>query len=150
MNNEQKTSTLNDIQLLTASEDISLASTSILENTLQIFLPFKRIDLTEVHKKFTKNHQILEIKTDNLLNVYVRGRLLGQIHKDILEVLMTQKKYFSMNGKNFKVKTTAYEITKKLNKNLGKKKYIIQKIKEISDCTIEIYHTVTNMSLIHK
>ena len=70
--------------------------------------------------------------------VYIRGRLLGQIHKDILEVLMFQKKYFSMNGKNFKIKTTAYEISKKLNKNLGKKKYIVDKIKEIGDCTIEL------------
>lgn len=133
-----QTSTLNDIQLLTASEDISRATTSILENTLQIFLPFKRIDKTEIHKKFMKNNQILEIETQHLEKVFIRGRLLGQIHKDILEVLMFQKKYFSMNGKNFKIKTTAYEITKKLNKNLGKKKYIIDKIKEIADCTIEL------------
>ncbi|MCT7604583.1 hypothetical protein N5U17_10085 [Aliarcobacter butzleri] len=137
-NKQENSSTLNDIQLLTASEDISKATTSILENTLQIFLPFKRIDKTEIYKKFMKNNQILEIETNHLEKVFVRGRLLGQIHKDILEVLMFQKKYFSMNGKNFKIKTTAYEISKKLNKNLGKKKYILDKIKEISDCSIEL------------
>lgn len=132
------TSTLNEIQLLTASDDISKATTSILENTIQIFLPFKRIDKTDIYKKFIKNNQILEIETQHLEKVFVRGRLLGQLHKDILEVLMFQKKYFSMNGKNFKIKTTAYEITKKLNKNLGKKKFLIEKIKEIADCTIEL------------
>ncbi len=138
MINQDSSSTLNEIQLLTATEDISRATTSILENTLQIFLPFKRIDKTEIYKKFMKNNQILEIKTQHLEKVFVRGRLLGQIHKDILEVLMFQKKYFSMNGKNFKIKTTAYEISKKLGKNLGKKKYILDKIKEIMDCSIEM------------
>ncbi len=130
--------TLNDIQLITASDDISRATTSILENTLQIFLPFKRIDKTDIFKKFIQNNQILEIETQHLEKVFIRGRLLGQLHKDILEVLMFQKKYFSMSGKNFKIKTTAYEITKKLGKNIGKKEYILEKIKEISDCSIEL------------
>lgn len=78
-----------------------------------------------------KNNQILEIETNHLEKVFVRGRLLGQIHKDILEVLMFQKKYFSMNGKNFKIKTTAYEISKKLNKNLGKRNIFLTKSKKL-------------------
>lgn len=123
--------------------NLDRACTSVLENSLSIFLPFKRIDKSNIHKKFLENNQVIEIKNDVFEKVEIRDRLLGQTHKDILECLLTMKKIFDKDDAQFKIQTTAYEITKLLNKNIGKKKWILEKIKEIKGCNINIYNQST-------
>jgi hypothetical protein len=46
---------------------------------------------------------------------------------------------YSKKREQFKVETTAYELTKKLKRNLGKKKWVIEKLKELSGCTVNLY-----------
>ena len=122
-------------------ERINRTCSTAIENTTAIFLPFRRIDKSLIYKRFIENNQVLEIVNNQDYRVEVRGRLVGQIHKDLLEVLLTCPKIFSKKTKQFKVKTTAYQITKKLKKNRGNKKLIIQRLKEIAEAKINIYFT---------
>lgn len=122
-----------------SAENIDRACSTVIENSISIFLPFKRLDKTDIHKKFISNNQILEIDNNLFDKVEIRGRLLGQGHKDILEALLTSSKIFIEDTRQFKINTTAYEITKRLGRNIGKKKWIIQQLKEIAEARINIY-----------
>ena len=139
MNETEEKQQLETIKFLTSIENIDRATSTVLENSISIFLPFKRIDKTDIYKKFMKNNQILELNNNLFDKVEIRGRLLGQGHKDILEILLSSQKIYSKKDKRFKIKITAYELTKKLGRNLGKKKWIIQQLKEISESRINIY-----------
>jgi len=133
---------LNNLSLekfYSSAENIDRACSTVIENSISIFLPFKRLDKTDIHKKFISNNQILEIDNNLFDKVEIRGRLLGQGHKDILEALLTSSKIFIEDTRQFKINTTAYEITKRLGRNIGKKKWIIQQLKEIAEARINIY-----------
>jgi hypothetical protein len=126
-------------EYLKSIENIDRATSSVVENVIAIFLPFKRIDKTHIYRKFIENGQVLEIENGLFDKVEIRGRLLGQGHKDILEALLTLPKTYSKKDKNFRIRTTAYELTKRLGRNIGKKKWVIDRLKEIADCRINIY-----------
>lgn len=138
--NENEKNKLETIKFLTAVEHIDRATSTVIENSVSIFLPFKRIDKTDVFNKvFIPNNQILEIHNNLFDKVEIRGRLLGQHHKDILEVLLSSPKIYSKKEKRFKIKITAWELSKRLGRNLGKKQWIVQQLKEIAECRINIY-----------
>lgn len=138
--NEDEKQKLETIKFLTAIENIDRATSTVIENNISIFLPFKRIDKTDVYKNvFIPNNQTLQIHNDLFDRVEIRGRLLGQGHKDILEVLLSSTKIYSRKEKRFKIKETATSLTKRLGRNKGKKKWIIQQLKEIAECRINIY-----------
>lgn len=126
-------------QFYSSSENIDRACSTVIENSISIFLPFKRIDKTDIYKQFIKDNQILEIENNLFDKVEIRGRLLGQGHKDILEALLTTDKTFVKATRQFKINTTAYELTKRLGRNIGKKQWIIQQLKEIAESRINIY-----------
>jgi len=119
--------------------NIDRATSTVLENSVSIFLPMTRIDKSNIYKKFIANNQVLEIENDLLVRVEIRDRLLGQSHKDLLEVLLTLPRVYSKTTEQFRVETTAYELTKKLKRNLGKKQWVIEKLKELSGSTINLY-----------
>lgn len=138
--NEDEKQELETIKFLTAIENIDRATSTVIENSISIFLPFKRIDKTDIYNKvFIPNNQILEIQNDLFDRVEIRGRLLGQGHKDILEVLLSSPKIYSKKEKRFKIKTTAWDITKRLGRNKGKKKWLLQQLDEIAECRIKIF-----------
>lgn len=142
---EDETQQLETIKFLTAVENIDRATSTVIENSISIFLPFKRIDKTDIYNKvFIPNNQILEIKNDLFDKVEIRGRLLGQGHKDILEILLSSPKIYSKKEKRFKTKITAWELTKRLGRNKGKKQWIIQQLDEIAECRIKIYFKNAN------
>lgn len=126
-------------QFYSSAENIDRACSTVIENSISIFLPFKRLDKTDIHRRFISNNQILEIDNNLFDKVEIRGRLLGQGHKDILEALLTSSKIFIEDTRQFKINTTAYEITKRLGRNIGKKKWLIQQLKEIAEARINIY-----------
>lgn len=133
---------MNDLTLMqfyNSAENIDRACSSLIENSISVFLPFKRIDKTDIYRQFISNNQILEIENNLFDKVEIRGRLLGQGHKDILEILLTTRKIFKKDTRQFKIETTAYNLTKRLGRNLGKKKWIIQQLNEIAECRINIY-----------
>lgn len=120
--------------------NIDRASSSIIENTISIFLPFKRLDLTTVNTIFKNNDNKLVIDNHLFESVEIRNRLLGQHHKDILEVLMTQKKIFEEDTMEFRIETTSYKILDLMNKSAGNKKWLLEKIIELKDCNINIIY----------
>lgn len=119
--------------------NIDRACSTVIENSLAIFLPHKRLDKTNIYKEFINNNQLLELESDFFEKVEIRGRLLGQLHKDILEMLLTSEKTFNVEKQLFKVKITAYELLKKLGLSTGNKVWLIKKIKEIAECRIDLY-----------
>lgn len=137
MNNHKEI--LDNIKFLTSVENIDKATSTVLENSLLIFLPFKRIDKTEIHKKFLDNNQMIEVSTHLFERVEIRGRLLGQGHKDILEALLSMPKEFDSKKNRFNIITTAYQLIKVLDRNKGNKKWILQRLKEISECRVNLY-----------
>jgi len=144
LNKQIQKQILEDIKFLSKIENIDKATSTVIENSISIFLPFKRLDKTDIQKKFYENNQVLEI-TNNLFDkVEIRGRLLGQGHKDILEVLLTSPKIYSKKEKRFKIKETATKLTKRLGRNIGKKQWLIQQLKEIAECRINIYFKDAN------
>lgn len=148
MTNNNNNEVLTEIQLLSAIPNIERANSTFIENSLAIFLPFKRLDKTDVQKKFFANNQILEVENNIFEKVEIRGRLLGQSHKDIMEILLSKDKKYSRKTRSFNITTTAYELTKKLGKNIGNKKWLIQQLKEIAECRINIYFKDENDKLV--
>jgi len=127
-------------------ENIDRACSTVIENSITVFLPFKRIDKTDIYKKFKKNNNVIDIENNFFKKVECKGRLLGQTHKDILEILLSMSEHttYSKDTARFKITTTAYELTKKLKRNRGKKQWIIKKIDEIAECRIKIFYTTLN------
>ncbi len=139
MSNEKPSSFVDIKKYAKNLPNIDRATSTVLENSVSIFLPMTRIDKSNIYKKFISNNQVLEIENDLLVRVEIRDRLLGQSHKDLLEVLLTLPRVYSKTTEQFRVETTAYELTKKLKRNLGKKQWVIEKLKELSGSTINLY-----------
>ena len=149
MNNQNSTNTnqLTLKEFFSSVENIDRACSTVIENSIAIFLPHKRLDKTDIQKKFYANNQILEIESDLFEKVEIRGRLLGQQHKDILEVLLSSQIIYDKAYKRFKTKLTAYNILKRLKKDPSNKKWLIQKLDEIAECRIKIHFNDENNDL---
>lgn len=131
--------TLSIMEFIDSAPNINRACSSLLENSSSIFLPIKRIDNSDVAKRFFKNNQVLEIEHNLFGKLEVRARLLGQIHKDILEVLLTGEKRFNKNDRRFSVEMSAYQILKRLGVTTSNKKWLSEKINEIAECRIRVF-----------
>jgi hypothetical protein len=125
---------------LDAVPNINRAVTSILENSIAIFLPYKRIDKSNAFIKFENNDRTLAIKNDVFEQVEVKGRLLGQIHKDVLEAILSTKKTFDPDDTYFKVRTTAYKLLQKMHRDTSGKKWLLKQIEHISQSRVKIYY----------
>ncbi|ADR35337.1 hypothetical protein Sulku_2687 (plasmid) [Sulfuricurvum kujiense DSM 16994] len=136
---ENKDLSLSVLEFVSSAPNINRACSSLLENATSIFLPFKRIENSDVSKRFLKNNQVLEIDHDlfgQTGRMQIRGRLLGQIHKDILEVLLTGEKVFNKNDRKFSVEMSAYQILKRLGVTTSNKEWLSSKINEIAECRL--------------
>ena len=127
-----------------AIPNIDRACSSVIENSISIFLPLTRIDKSKIYKKFISNNQTLEIDNELFEKVEIKGRLLGQIHKDVLESLLTLPKIYSKNTAQFKIKTTAYKLLQQMQRNTSDKKWLIQKLDEIKECGIKLFYKNAN------
>lgn len=126
-----------------SAPNIARAVTSVLENSVSIFLPYKRVDLSKVHATFIENDRTLEIKNELFEKVEIKGRLLGQIHKDVLEAILSTKKTFDPEDTYFKVRTTAYKLLQKMHKDTSDKQWLLKQIEHISQSRVKIYYTDT-------
>ena len=138
MNDEIKKQKLILEEFYSSVENIDRACSTVIENSIAIFLPHKRLDKTDTQKKFYENNQTLEIESDLFEKVEIKGRLLGQQHKDILEVLLSNQLIYDVEYRRFKVKLSAYSILKRLKKSTTNKKWLLQKLNEIAECRIII------------
>ncbi len=125
-------------EFLSSIPNVSRACSTILENSMGIFLPHTRLDKSNVLHELFENNQTLTLKSDIYEKVEIKGRLLCQTHKDILEVLLTSKKFWMKDIKAFRVEISAYQIFKKLGKSSGNKKWLEQKLDEIAECRIKM------------
>ena len=135
--------TLTNNEFLSVVPEIDRACTTVIENIISIFVPHKRIDKSLIQKEFDDNNRVLVIENTVFDKVEIRGRLLGQTHKDILEVLLTSDKTYSKETKQFKIKTTSYAILKKLGKDTSNRKWLIKKIEEIAECRVKLFFKET-------
>ncbi len=117
---------------------VDRACSTVLENSMGIFLPHKRLDISKVQETFYENNQTLTLQSELYDKVEIKGRLLCQTHKDILEVLLTSKKIWLEETRNFRVDISAYKILQKLGKSSGNKKWLEQKLDELGECRIKI------------
>ena len=141
MSEENKKQIIEEIEkYYDAVPNISRACSTVIENSIAIFLPLTRIDMSNIYKEFVKNNQTMEISNNLLDKVEIKGRLLGQIHKDILEALLTTKKTFNKTTAQFKIKTTAYKLLKKMGRDTSDKKWLLQKIDEIAECRVKLHY----------
>lgn len=134
--NESDELNLSIMEFINSAPNINRACSSLLENSSSIFLPFKRIENSDIHKRFIKSNQVLELEHNLFGRLQVRARLLGQIHKDILEVLLTGEKVFNKNDRRFSVEMSAYQILKRLGVTTSNKEWLSNKINEIAECRI--------------
>ncbi len=134
--NESNELSLSIMEFINSAPNINRACSSLLENSSSIFLPFKRIENSDIHKRFIKSNQVLELEHNLFGRLQVRARLLGQIHKDILEVLLTGEKVFNKNDRRFSVEMSAYQILKRLGVTTSNKEWLSNKINEIAECRI--------------
>lgn len=140
MDNSNTIQNLDFSKYLDAAPNINRAVTSILENSIAIFLPYKRIDKSKAFEKFEQNDRTLAIKNDVFEKVEIKGRLLGQIHKDVLEAILSTKKTFDPDDPYFKVRTTAYKLLQKMHRYTSDKKWLLKQIEHISQSRIKIYY----------
>jgi len=142
INNNSNELSLN--QYLNAIENTDRACSTVLENSISIFLPLKRIDKSAIYKKFIENGNSLTIIHPVFEKIEIRNRLLGQIHKDILEVLLTSVKIHNKDTKSFSICASSYYILKRLGLPTGNKAWLEKKIREIADCRLIIDFKDTN------
>ena len=140
-NKENKLTTEDFVKCAT---NINSANSSIMENKSGIFLPYKNIEKTIVAKVFSDNDREMTMYEDDNVLIKIKGRLLGQHHKDVLEVLLSEKLQFNTGTSNFSLNITAYRILKKLDIDSSNKKYLIKKLSEISQSRVWIKYKKTN------
>jgi len=127
--------------------NLSRATSSFLENTLPIFLPVSNIGNTKAHKEFMKNNGSLIVKSPFGI-IEIRGRLLGQNHKDILEMLLCQTKSLVQSDNSISVNFGRYKFLKNIKKNVTSYDWLEDKIKEIRDFNFGIEYIDKNGKIV--
>jgi hypothetical protein len=134
----EKLETLSLSEFYISVENIDRACSTVIENTMGIFLPHKRLDKSQVQEEFYSNNQTLVIRDDLYVRVELQGRLLCQTHKDILEALLTEEKIWIENLKTFKIEITAHQLFKKLATKTRNKEWLSTKLDEIKQANVKI------------
>lgn len=122
-----------------SEENLKRATSSFLENSLPIFLPVKNIHLTTASKIFQENNGSLKIKT-KFGEIEIRGRILGQNHKDILEMLLSQTKKLVPSDDSISVTFGRYAFLQELGRSTGNYKWLEDRIKEIRDFNFAVIY----------
>lgn len=140
----------------TVEEKIKYSTSTVEELRVPIYAPVKQLPpRSAAMMEFKKNHNVRLIET-KWGKVEIRNRLLTQTHKDIMDLIFTNKKkikrlddgtialYFSQSeiSKKYGLDTGDSTITEtKKSKNL---KWFRQKLDEIADCRIQYKDTAGN------
>lgn len=119
------------------NKNLERATSSFLENTLPIFLPVRDVKRTKANKIFLSNDRVLFVES-LFGGVEIRGRLLGQNHKDILEMLLCQKKILIKSDNSIAVSFGRYKFLQSLGWSTGNYKWLEHRIKEIRDFNFAI------------
>jgi len=111
---------------------------------LNVFLPFNKIKNTNIYKEFLKNDSRILIKSKNF-SVEIRNRLLTQIHRDVLDILIDLRRSQAVINKNdnftLVITFSKYEILKRLGyKKIGKQtyKWLNKILEELTDVKFTI------------
>jgi len=118
-------------------KNLKRATSSFVENTLPIFFPVKNIHKTKAYALFKQNNGSLKIKT-TFGALEIRGRILGQNHKDILEMLLCQRKILIRKDDSIAVNFGRYAFLQDLGRSTGNYKWLEERIKEIRDFNFSI------------
>jgi|SaaInlStandDraft_4_1057021.scaffolds.fasta_scaffold04716_2 hypothetical protein len=113
--------------------------TSIFENRLPIFLPISKLHQSRIKKTFDTNDNVV-IFDFNLTQIEVRGRLVTQRHKSLLESMLSYQKHL-LTDESFYVKFKIHNLLKtKLNqKNPNDYDTFKKQLKELKDINLVIH-----------
>ena len=113
-------------------ENLKKATSSLMELIFPIFLPVKNIHKSTAQKIFNKNNGSLIISSV-FGGVEIRGRLLAQNHKDILEALLCQETSLVRRDDSISVNFGRYKFLKEIGRSTGNYLWLEEKIKQIRD-----------------
>jgi hypothetical protein len=125
---------------LKTEENLRRATSSLLENSMPIFLPVKNLHKTKANTIFKENNGSLSIKTA-FGEIEIRGRILGQNHKDILETMLCQTKFIISKDNSLGVNFGRYKFLQDIGRSTGNYKWLEERIKEIRDFNFAITYT---------
>jgi len=123
-------------------ENLQRATSSLLENSLPIFLPVKNIHKTKAQKIFD-TYNCLKLKT-SFGSIKINGQILGQNHKDILETLLCQEKFIIKKDNSIGVNFGRYKFLQDLGRSTGNYKWLEERIKEIRNFNFAVEYTDKN------
>lgn len=99
-----------------------------------MFLPYDKIGNTKIFKEFKSNNMEAVLFENSHYKLEIRGQLLSQFHRDILDVIFAEGKLEPMAGERGYVHFSIYSILKRLGlRTDGEENYkrIEKKLKEL-------------------
>jgi hypothetical protein len=122
--------------IIKREDNLRRATSSLLENSLPLFLPVRNIHKTKAQKIFNKYGR-LNIKT-NFGIVEINGQILGQNHKDILETILCQDKFLVSQDNAIAVNFGRYKFLQSLGRSTGNYAWLEDRIREIRNFNFAI------------
>ncbi|QOY52305.1 hypothetical protein [Candidatus Sulfurimonas baltica] len=133
---------------------LSNATSSVDTTRSSIFLPYSNIQSTNTYKNFVSNGNKGSIFENREYKIKIRNRLLGQSHRDILDVIFSEKLLKRTTNNEHYAEFSLYFILKKLGKSQGGKNrdFLKEKIQDLVDVVISLerfYGSSNSWSDIH-
>ncbi|WP_151901294.1 hypothetical protein [Sulfurimonas hydrogeniphila] len=119
---------------------LNQSTNSVTQMRSSVFLPYSNIENTNIYKAFVKNKNKGLFFQNEEFKLNIRNRLLGQSHRDILDVIFSQGLLKMTNKGQYYAEFTLYSILKKLGKSAGgsDRTWIKEKIQDLVDVVINL------------
>lgn len=105
-----------------------------------MFLPYENIYRTNIYKEFCKNDRAVALFENSQYRLEINERLLGQKHRDILDIIFATAKLKPMTGERAYVDFTINRILAELNLTDGEenRKIIQRHLEELQKVKIKL------------
>lgn len=105
-----------------------------------MFLPYENIYRTNIYKEFCKNDRAVALFENSQYRLEINERLLGQKHRDILDIIFATAKLKPMTGERAYVDFTINSILAELNLTDGEenRKIIQRHLEELQKVKIKL------------
>ncbi len=116
------------------------STSSVSQMRSSIFLPYSNIESTNIYKTFVKNKNKGLFFENEEFKLNIRNRLLGQSHRDFLDVIFSEGLLKMTTKGQYYAEFTLYAILKKLGKSqCGKNRtWLKEKIQDLVDVVISL------------
>lgn len=119
---------------------LSNATSSVDTTRSSIFLPYSNIESTNTYKIFVSNGNKGSVFENREYKIKLRNRLLSQQHRDLLDVIFSEKLLKRTKNNEYYSEFSLYFILKKLGKGQdGKSRAVLkEKIQDLVDVVISL------------